>query len=58
MEAFGLYYVAKLLKREATCLMTIVDSLYDKSGLSIEDREKSLNDMITLALDSCLTEEG
>ena len=58
MEAFGLYYVAKLLKREATCLMTIVDSLYDKSGLSREDREKSLNDMITLALDSCLTEEG
>ncbi len=54
MESFGLYYVAKLLQKEATCLMTVVDSLYDKSSLSPEDREKSLNDMITLALESCL----
>ena len=54
MEAFGLFYVAKKLGKEATCLMTVVDSLFDKRSLSSEDREKSLNDMITLALDSVL----
>lgn len=54
MEAFGLFYVAKLLKKEATCLMTVVDSLYDKDSLSSEDREKTLDEMITLALDAAL----
>ena len=54
MEAFGLFYVAKKLGKEATCLMTVVDSLFDKRSLTSEDREKSLNDMITLALDSVL----
>ena len=54
MEAFGLFYIARKLKKEATCLMTVVDSLYDKRSLSSEDREKSLNDMIKLALDSII----
>ena len=54
MEAFGLFYVAKKLDKEATCLMTVVDSLFDKRSLTSEDREKSLNDMITMALDSIL----
>ena len=54
MEAFGLFYVAKKLGKEATCLMTVVDSLFDKRSLTSEDREKSLNDMITMALDSVL----
>ncbi len=54
MEAFGLFYIAKKLGKEATCLMTVVDSLYDKRSLSSEDREQSLNDMITLALDSVI----
>lgn len=54
MEAFGLFYIAKKLGKEASCLMTVVDSLYDKRSLSSEDREKSLNDMITLALESII----
>ena len=54
MEAFGLFYVAKKLGKEATCLMTVVDSLFDKRSLTSEDRETSLNDMITLALDSVI----
>lgn len=54
MEAFGLFYVAKKLGREATCLMTVVDSLFDKRSLSSIEREKSLNDMITLALESII----
>lgn len=54
MEAFGLFYLAYKLKKEATCLLTVVDSKYDKRSLTSEEREKSLNDMITLALDSVI----
>ncbi|MBR3146171.1 MAG: purine-nucleoside phosphorylase [Bacilli bacterium] len=54
MEAFGLFYIARKLNKEAACLMTVVDSLFDKRSLSSEDREKSLDDMITLALESII----
>ena len=54
MEAFGLFYIANKLEKEATCLMTVVDSLYDKRSLTSEDREKSLNNMIELALESII----
>ena len=52
MEAFGLFYIARKLGREASCLMTVVDSLYDKRSLTSEEREQSLNQMIELALNS------
>lgn len=52
MEAFGLFYIAQKLQKEATCLMTIVDSTYDKNSLTSEERERSLDEMITLALDA------
>ncbi len=51
MEAFALFYCAKKFNREAACIMTVVDSKYDKSSLSSEDRETDLNDMITIALE-------
>ena len=54
MEAFGLFYIAKRLKKEATCLLTVVDSCYDKRSLTSEEREKSLDQMIVLALDSAI----
>lgn len=54
MEAFGLFYLAYKLKREATCLLTVVDSKYDKRSLSSEERETSLNDMIKLALETVI----
>lgn len=54
MEAFGLFYVARKLNKEASCLMTVVDSLYDNRSLSSEDREKSLDEMIVLALNSII----
>ena len=52
MEAFGLFYLAYKFNKQATCLMTAVDSKYDDSVLTVEEREKSLNEMITLALES------
>ena len=54
MEAFGLFYIAKKFGKEATCLMTVVDSIFDKRSLTSEDREKSLNKMIELALESII----
>lgn len=54
MEAFALFYIAKKLNRDATALMTVVDSKFDKRSLTSEEREQSLNDMITLALESII----
>ena len=52
MEAFALLYTAKELNKKATCLLTVVDSIFQKDSLTSQQREKSLNDMIKLALDS------
>lgn len=54
MEAFSLFYTAKYLNKEASCLLTIVDSHAKKQEVSSEEREKSLNNMNLLALESCL----
>ena len=54
MEAFGLFYLAKKLNKEAACLMTVVDSLFDERSISSEDRETSLNEMIKLALEAII----
>lgn len=54
MEAFALFYTAKYLGKKAACLLTVVDNHYKNEQVSSEAREKSLNNMITLALDSAL----
>ncbi len=54
MEAFALFYTAKYLNKDASCLLTVVDSHYKKGELSAQDREKSLNNMIELALESAI----
>lgn len=54
MESFALFYTAKLLNKQAACLLTVVDTISDKREISSEDREKSLNNMINVALDTCL----
>lgn len=54
MEAFALFTIAKQLHRKAACLLTVVDTHYDKQATSSKDREKCLNDMITLALESAI----
>lgn len=54
MEAYALVHVANTFKREATAIVTAVDSKFSDVVLPIEDREKSLDDMITLALDAII----
>ena len=53
MEAFALFYVAKLLGKKAACLMSVVDSKFIKHVATSEERETGLNTMIKLALDAC-----
>ena len=54
MEAFALCYNAKLLNKKATCLMTVVDSRFKTQVATSEEREKGLDNMIKLALESSL----
>ena len=52
MESFALFYTAKLLNKKASCIMSVVDSKYINKVATPEEREKGLNNMIKLALDS------
>ena len=57
MEAFALFYIAKLLNKEATCLLTVSDSLHDKKQISSGDRQLKLKEMIEIALEASLEVE-
>ena len=52
MEAFALLYNAHKLGKNASCLMTVVDSTFKNVHASSEEREQGLSKMIELALDS------
>lgn len=54
MESFALFHTASSFQLEAACILTVVDSMFQKAFMSIEEREKSLDDMITLALDAII----
>ena len=54
MEAFSLFYNAKKEGKRAACILTVVDTPSNLEGISSEEREKSLNTMIKLALDSAI----
>ncbi len=52
MEAYGLFFIANYLNKEAATILTVVDSKYENNIISPEDREKALDEMIKLALES------
>ncbi len=55
MEGFGLMHIAKFCNKEASMLATIVDSKYEPGVIvTPEERETSLDTMITLALESII----
>lgn len=54
MESFPLFYLAKKFECEASCILTVSDSFITDEVMSAEERERSLDKMITLALNSCL----
>ncbi len=54
MECFALFYIAKCFEREASCLLTTVDSNFSEDVVSPEERETALNEMIKLALETII----
>ena len=54
MEAFALFYTAKVLNKKASCLMSVVDSEHIDRIATAEERQTGLNTMIELALESSL----
>lgn len=54
MESYALIHVANSFKREAAAIVTAVDSKFSDKILTIEEREKSLDDMIKLGLDALI----
>lgn len=52
MEAFAIFYNAKMLGKNAACLMSVVDSPFKDEFVSPEDRQLKLNNMIKIALES------
>ena len=58
MEAFGLFTVANYCKKDATCLVSISDSKFEKGNdLTPEERQTTLNQMIFLALESIIKQK-
>lgn len=50
MESFALFHNANIANKQATCLLTISDSLVTHEETTAEEREKNFNKMIELAL--------
>ena len=54
MESFALFNNARKFGKNATALLTVSDLFFSEDKLTSDEREKNLNDMIILALESCL----
>lgn len=54
MESFALFYNAKVLGKNAACLLTISDSLVTREETTPEERQNSFTEMIELALEAVL----
>lgn len=54
METFALFNNARYFGKKATSLLTVSDLFFSSEKLTSEEREKNLNEMIILALESCL----
>lgn len=54
MESFSLFINAYLFKRNASTLLMVSDSFLNTEKLSHEQREQGLDNLIILALESCL----
>ena len=52
MEAFSLFYNAKREWKNASCILSVVDTLDNLEGITAEERQNSLDTMIKLALES------
>ncbi len=56
MESWALFSNAKVLGKNAACILTISDSFVSPEETTPEQREKSFTDMITVALNAAIAE--
>ena len=54
MESFALFHNAKVLGKNAACLLTISDSLVTHEATTAEERQLSFNNMMEVALESAI----
>ena len=52
MECFALFYIAKILKRHASAVLTVSDNIKTKEEMSSLERETTFDNAITLVLES------
>lgn len=57
MESFALFHNAKVLGKNAACLLTISDSLVNDLHASAQDRQTSFANMMEVALEAAVAEE-
>ena len=55
MESFAIFSNARVFNKEASCILTVSDSFITHEELSSEDREKKLDEMIELGLDTIIS---
>ena len=55
MESFALFFNAYKLGKKAACILTVSDNLVTHEETTSEERQKSFNDMIELALDAAIS---
>ncbi|MGL4950493.1 MAG: purine-nucleoside phosphorylase [Mycoplasma sp.] len=58
MEAYALYINANLLKKEATTILTVSDSIVTNESMSSEQRQNGFTTMMKLALEVAKKKEG
>lgn len=54
MESFALFHNAKVLGKNAACILTISDSLVTHEATTAEERQLSFNNMMEVALESAI----
>lgn len=54
MESFALFQTAQMFGKQASCILTISDSLVTKEETTSEEREKSFTEMMKLVLEAIL----
>ena len=58
MESFALFHNARVLEKNASCILTVSDNLITKEETTSEERQKSFTNMMTLALESVILLEN
>ena len=54
MESYALFVNASIFNKKASTLLMVSDSFLNTDKLSQEEREQGLDNLIILALESCL----